>query len=135
MADFTITGYMRQVKYLEDSCIVYVDEFKKGYRKSNGEVVDDKYYSWRIIFKGYFKKYINEHFNTGMLVQIKGEVFPYAMENGSRVSGYSVMGQTINVASYPRLSSRMEALAIKDSQLHVDEEPDFDGYNTSDFQP
>ena len=37
------------------------------YKKPNGETVDDKYLSWKCVFKPYFKKYINEHFSNGML--------------------------------------------------------------------
>ena len=73
MADFTVIGYINTIKYLPDSCLVFIDEFKRGYRKQDGTMVDDKYMSWKCIFKPYFKKFINDHFNQGMLVQVKGD--------------------------------------------------------------
>lgn len=133
MADFTVIGYINNIKYLQDSCLVFLDEFRKGFRKKDGTIVDDKYLSWKCIFKPYFKKYINEQFNQGMLVQVKGEIMPYAIEKEHLVDGYSVIGQTINIASYPRASVKQEAKMIKDSQMHASETPDLDGFNAPDF--
>ena len=133
MADFTVIGYINNIKYLQDSCLVFIDEFRKGFRKKDGTIVDDKYLSWKCIFKPYFKKYINEQFNQGMLVQVKGEIMPYAIEKEHLVDGYSVIGQTINVASYPRASVKQEAKMIKDSQMHASETPDLEGFNAPDF--
>ena len=133
MADFTVIGYINNIKYLQDSCLVFLDEFRKGFRKKDGTIVDDKDLSWKCIFKPYFKKYINEQFNKGMLVQVKGEIMPYAIEKEHLVDGYSVIGQTINVASYPRASVKQEAKMIKDSQMHASETPDLEGFNAPDF--
>ena len=133
MADFTVIGYINNIKYLQDSCLVFLDEFRKGFRKKDGTIVDDKYLSWKCIFKPYFKKYINEQFNKGMLVQVKGEIMPYAIEKEHLVDGYSVIGQTINLASYPRASVKQEAKMIKDSQMHASETPDLEGFNAPDF--
>ena len=133
MADFTVIGYINNIKYLQDSCLVFLDEFRKGFRKKDGTIVDDKYLSWKCIFKPYFKKYINEQFNQGMLVQVKGEIMPYAIEKEHLIDGYSVIGQTINLASYPRASVKQEAKMIKDSQMHASETPDLEGFNAPDF--
>ena len=133
MADFTVTGFINTIKYLQESCLVFVDEFKRGYKKPNGEIVEDKYLSWKCIFKPYFKKYVNEHFSNGMLVQVKGEIMPYAIENGKLIDGYSVIGQALNIASYPRGSVKAEAKMVKESQLHSTETPDIDAYNQPDF--
>lgn len=133
MADFTVIGYINNIKYLQDSCLVFLDEFRKGFRKKDGTIVDDKYLSWKCIFKPYFKKYINEQFNQGMLVQVKGEIMPYAIEKEHLVDGYSVIGQTINLASYPRASVKQEAKMIKDSQMYASETPDLEGFNAPDF--
>lgn len=133
MADFTVIGYINNVKYLQDSCLVFINEFRKGFRKKDGTIVDDKYLSWKCIFKPYFKKYINEHFNQGMLVQVKGEIMPYAIEKEHFVDGYSVIGQTINVSSFPRASVKQEQRMIKDSQMHASETPDLEGFNAPDF--
>ena len=133
MADFTVTGYINSIKYLPESCLVYIDEFKRGYKKQDGTMIEDKYLSWKCIFKSYFRKYINEHFNQGMSVQVKGEIMPYSIEKEKIIDGYSVIGQTINVASYPRASVKQEQRMIKDSQLHGSEIPDLDGHNKPDF--
>jgi hypothetical protein len=133
MADFTVTGFINTVKYLPGAALVFIDEFKRGYKKSNGETVDDKYLSWKCIFKPYFKKYINEHFSNGMLVQVKGEILPYAIQNQNIVDGYSVLGQTINLASFPRASVKQENKMIKESQMHDTATPNLDEYNKPDF--
>lgn len=133
MASFQVVGFITNVKYLQDSCILYVDEFKKGYKKSDGTIVGDKSLSWKIIYKGYFKKYINAHFKDGMLVEVKGDVLPYAVEHGSITEGYSVIGQTVNLFSYPRAGAKEEAKMLTDSQLHDDSTPDIDKYNEPDF--
>ena len=133
MADFTVTGFINTVKYLPDAALVFIDEFKRGYKKTNGETVDDKYLSWKCVFKPYFKKYINEHFSNGMLVQVKGEILPYAIQNQNIVEGYSVLGQTINLASFPRANVKQENKMIKESQMHDTATPNLDEYNKPDF--
>ena len=102
MAAFSVIGFIDAVKILPDSCILFLSEYKKGYRKTDGTIVDDKYVSWKVIYKGYFIKYITSHFGKGMLVEVKGEVLPYAIEHGQAVEGVSVIGQTCNMYSYPR---------------------------------
>lgn len=133
MASFSVIGFIEGVKPLPDSCILFLSEYKKGYRKSDGTIVDDKYVSWKIIYKGYFIKYITSHFSKGMLVEVKGEVLPYAIEHGQTVEGVSVIGQTCNMYSYPRYNVKIEKKMIKDSQLASDEKPDLESYMQSDF--
>ena len=136
MADIQILGFIRQVKYLQDSCLVFVDEWKNGYkRSSDGVYIDGKYLSWVCIFKSYFKKYVSEHFGNGMLVQVKGEVLPYSLERGEVVDGYTVMGQTLNVASYPRSGAKSELRRVKDGIENAEDVgiPDLDGYRSEDF--
>lgn len=136
MADIQILGFIRNVKYLHDSCIVFIDEYKSGYKRANGEQVDEKFLSWRCIFANYFKKFLSQHFGDGMLVSVKGEVLPYALEHGKAIDGYSVMGQTINRASYPRASARAEMKMVKESGEFMESRndvPDVEGYNQSDF--
>lgn len=133
MNRFIVQGFINTIKYLPDACVVYIDDFKKGYKKPNGEIVDDKYFSWKVIFKGYFKKYINEHFSNGMLVEIDAEMYPYAIQNGKLIEGYSCLGKSIDISSYPRASVKQEQRMIKDSQLHGSEIPDLDGHNKPDF--
>ena len=135
MANVTIIGFIDNIKYLpnQGGCFVFVSEYKKGYKKANGEIVDDKYLSWKIIFKQGLVNYINNHFSNGMLVEIKGEVFPYAIDKETIVQGYSVIGQTMNLFSYPRSTVKMEAKMVKDSLLHSTATPDIDAYNQPDF--
>jgi len=133
MASFYVVGFLESVKVLPDSCILFLSEYKKGYRKSDGTIVDDKYVSWKIIYKGYFIKYITSHFNKGMLVEVKGEVLPYAIERGQTVDGVSVIGQTCNLYSYPRYNAKQEVKMIKESQLASNEHPDLESYNQPDF--
>ena len=133
MADFTLVGFIRSIKYMDDAVLVFIDEYKNGYKKSDGEIVNDRYISWKCIFKSYFKNYISKHFGDKMLVQVKGEVFPYAIEHDKVVEGISVIGQTINIFSYPRASARREMKAIRDSQFHSDGTPDLDDFKEEDF--
>lgn len=136
MADIQILGFIRQVKYLQDSCLVFIDEYKNGYkRSSDGVYVDSKFLSWVCIFKSYFKKYVSEHFGNGMLVQVKGEVLPYAVEHGESVNGYTVMGQTLNLASYPKSGAKAEIKRVKDGIANSGDvgTPDLDSYKEDDF--
>ena len=133
MAAFSVIGFIDAVKILPDSCILFLSEYKKGYRKSDGTIVDDKYVSWKVIYKGYFIKYITSHFGKGMLVEVKGEVLPYAIEHGQAVEGVSVIGQTCNLYSYPRYNVKQELKMIKESQIASNEQPDLEDFNTTDF--
>lgn len=133
MASFETTAFISQIKYLPNSVIVYLDEFHKGYKNSDGTIVDDRYVQFKTVWKPYFRKYINDHFSQGMLVQVKGEVLPYAVENQNIVAGYSILGHYISIASYPRYNAKQEIKMIKESQLNSDEQPDLDSYNQPDF--
>ena len=133
MAAFSVIGFIDAVKILPDSCILFLSEYKKGYRKTDGTIVDDKYVSWKVIYKGYFIKYITSHFGKGMLVEVKGEVLPYAIERGEMVAGVSVIGQTCNIYSYPRYGLKQEQKMIKESQEVSNELPDLDDFNKPDF--
>ena len=133
MADIQVTGFVSAIKYLPGAVFVFVNEYKKGYRKQNGEIVDDKCISWKIIFKAGMRNYISKFFNNGMLVTVKGEVFPYAIEKEELVDGYSFIGQCMNLSSYPRLGARDEKKMVYESQLSSEEKPDLDAYNQPDF--
>ena len=133
MASFYVVGFLESVKVLPDSCILFLSEYKKGYKKSDGTIVDDKYVSWKIIYKGYFIKYITSHFGKGMLVEVKGEILPYAIEHGQAVDGISVIGQTCNLYSYPRYNAKQETKMIRESQENATEKPDLQSYKTPDF--
>ena len=133
MNRFIVQGFINTIKYLPDACVVYIDDFKKGYKKPNGEIVDDKYFSWKVIFKGYFKKYINEHFSNGMLVEIDAEMYPYAIQNGKLIEGYSCLGKSIDISTYPRYNVKQENKMIKESMDGICEQPDLESFNQPDF--
>ena len=135
MASITIVCTIDSIKYLTNNggCFVFGSEYKRGYKKSNGEIVPDKTLSWKVVFKQGLVKYISGHFSNGMIVEIKGEVLPYAVDHNNIVDGYSVIGQTINMFSLPRPYARAENKMIKDSQLHSNEQPDLDDFNSPDF--
>lgn len=135
MASFQVIGFIDSIKYLPNGggCLMFLSEFKKGYRKHDGVLVDDKTLSWKVIFRQGLVNYINNHFNNGMLVEVKGEVLPYAIERESIVDGYSVMGQTVNLFSFPRSFARQEQRMIKDSEANASGMPDIDEYNRPDF--
>lgn len=133
MAAFSVIGFVDAVKVQQDFVLLFVSEYKKGYKKKTGEVVDDKYISWKVIFKSSFRKYIIDHFAKGMLVEVKGEVFPYAIEHGEFKDGISVVGQCVNMFSYPRSSVKQELRMIKESQDTSTEQPNLDEFNREDF--
>lgn len=133
MAAFQLIGFINTIKYLPDALLVYVDEYKRGYKKQDGTIVSEKYMTWKIIFKSYFRKYVSAHFGDGMLVEIKGDILPYAIEKDKLIEGYSVIGQTINMASYPKSTVKREIKMIKDSQSSTDEIPDLESYIEPDF--
>lgn len=132
MASFSVIGFIDSIRIIENGCLLFLSEFKKGYRKQNGETVDDRYVSWKIVFGSYFRKYLTEHFGNGMLVEVKGEVMPYAIDHGNVVDGTSVIGQCVNLFSYPRISQKNEYKMKKDSQ-DCDEVPDIGSFMSPDF--
>ena len=68
-----------------------------------------------------------------MIVEVKGDALPYAIEHEKLVEGYSVIGQTLNLFSIPRTSLRQEQRMIKESQLHSAETPNLTEYQEEDF--
>lgn len=132
MADFTITGFFDSSVQTNNSIVVTVSEFKNGYTRSDGVKVAEHTYVWKVIFPAYFKSYIIKHFRKGLLVQIKGEVFPYAKQKGVFTEGYSVFGQTINIATFPT-NKRQETKLIERSQKNLAEMPDIVDFNADDL--
>lgn len=135
MASFSVIGIIDSIKYLPNNngCLVFLSEYKKGYRRADGTKVEDKYLSWKCYFKQGLVNYINGHFGNGMVVEIIGVVFPFASENGQTIDGYSVQGYTMNMFSIPRPYAHAERKMIKESQLHSSGTPDLNDYNSPDF--
>ena len=128
-----LQGTISAVKYLESSCVVYVDEYRKGYKKSNGDTVSEKNFQWKVVFKPYFKGYISKHFGEGMVVEIDAEMLPYAISNGNIIEGYSCLGKSIDISSYPKSGAKQELRMIKDSQENGIGRPDLESYQEPDF--
>jgi hypothetical protein len=118
MADWQATGHISNIKYLPDCILIWIDEYEKGYVKTNGQKIDDRIISWRCIFSG------NE---------AKGKLYPYAIQNGKQVDGYTVILQTINIACYPKRMLKQEKKMTKESQESFDGTPNLDEYNAPDF--
>lgn len=135
MASFSVIGFISTIRYLANSVLIYIDEFKNGYKQKNGTRVEDRFYTWKIIYPSNFKKYVAEHFAKNMLVEAKGDILPYVYEKGEEDLGYSIKGQCLNIYSYPRLGAKTEMKMVKESQLHsmTDENPDIDGFMQEDF--
>lgn len=133
MASWETTAFINNIRYLPDSVIVYLDEYHNGYTKADGTIIEEKYVSFKTIWKPYFKSFISKHFGNGMLVNVKGDMLPYAVEKGKTVDGYTIIGQCINLASYPRYSVKQEQTMIKESQANDPSVPDLRGYFDPDF--
>lgn len=132
--DILFIGHIEGIRYTETAVIVTASERRKGYKKKDGTIVDDELLTYHFIYKPYFKKYISEHFSAGMLVKIKGTMLPYAKDHqGNIIEGYSIIGETINIAAYPSNNIRVEKRMIKQSQAASSEQPDLDAYNEPDF--
>lgn len=132
--DVNFLGIIDGVKYTDTAVIVTASESRLGYKKKDGSVIPEELLTFRFIFKPYFKKYIAEHFGAGMLVKIKGCLLPYAKDGeGKTIDGFSVIGQTIDRASYPSSKLRMEKRMIKESYGNSAEQPDLEGFEREDF--
>lgn len=135
MADISIIGHITNIRFKEHAILVYVDENRLGYKRADGTRVDAKVVSWKCIFNASKSKrdYINKFFARGMLVQVKGDCLPYAVDQGDVVDGYTVFIQTINKFPYPTTTIRKEQRLIKESQEHSDEKPNLKDYQEPDF--
>lgn len=135
MAAWSIIGYIDSIKYLPNKggCFIWVSEFKKGFKRKGGEIEKDKYLQWKVVFKQSMAQYISEHFGNGMLVEIKGECLPYSVCRGTIMDGYSVLGQTLNVFSFPRSTVKQEMKMIAESQNASPDQPDLEGFQKDDF--
>lgn len=135
MADVIVRGFLENIHYLPSTAggFMQVSEFKKGYKKQNGEYVDDKYVTWKVLFKQGQRAFLNKFFNKGMLVKIKGEIFPFAVEHEKMVDGYTIFMDSCAVDSYPRYNAKQEIKMIKESELHSDEKPNIEEFNQPDF--
>lgn len=135
MADISIIGVIDRIQYIpNNNCgVISVTETKHGYKRKDGEYVNDKYYTWRCYFKAGQYNYINTHFNNGMCVQVKGQILPRSNDQGIEDEWYSVLIDSINLFSLPRLYGRKEDKMIKESQMATKETPNLAAFNEPDF--
>lgn len=134
MNRFILEGTLVKLKYLEDSIVCFVDDIEKGFKRSDGTIVDDVLHTWKVIFKANpFKSYITKFFNEGSLVEIDAKMRPYAMENGKAVDGYSCIGISINRGAYARPAFRNEKKLVKESMETSTEMPNLEEFQKSDF--
>lgn len=132
--DVNFLGHIEGVRYTDTSVIVTASERRSGYKKADGTIVPDELLTFKFIYKPYFKKYISEHFSTGMLVKIKGNMLPYAKDRqGNIIEGYSIIGETINRATYQTNSLRAEKRLVKESLDSTNDTPDLAAFNEPDF--
>lgn len=135
MADITLYGHIVGIRYKETCVNVTLVERKLGYKKKDGTKVKDELLTFVVTFKPYFKKYISSFFSTNMLVKVKGFLLPYIKTNENEVSsdGFTIIGQTIDIAPYPSTNMVQERKLIKESQNDVVAQPDLNDYNQPDF--
>ena len=134
MADITLYGYIEGIRYKDKSVLVTLSEFRKGYKRGDGVIVDDEVTTYIVVFKEYFKRYIAEHFDAHMLVKIKGMMLPYAKDkDGNYCNGYTILGETINIASMPNRTVRRERKMFKESQEKSSGTPNVKEYEQPDF--
>lgn len=132
MASWEVTGRIVNIRFLPESVLVCLEENKLGYKKKDGTRVDETCYLWNVIFPLYFKKYISGHFSSGFYVKVKGEIAPFLLRDGQSVDGYSIKGETMNMAAFPKNISK-ERRMVKESQNASTGTPDLNGYMQDDF--
>lgn len=135
MADITLYGHIVGIRYKETCVNVTLVERKLGYKKKDGTKVKDELLTFVVTFKPYFKKYISSFFSANMLVKVKGFLLPYIKTNENEVSsdGFTIIGQTIDIAPYPSTNMVQERKLIKESQNEFTEQPNLHDYNQPDF--
>lgn len=132
--DINFLGHIEGIRYIETSVIVTASERRQGYKKKDGTFVNDETLSYIFIFKPYFKSYIASHFSKGMLVKIKGIMLPYAKDSqGNTIEGYTLLGQTIDMATYQTNNMRVERKIMMSGKNGGEDAPDLERYKESDF--
>lgn len=106
---------------------------ERGYKRADGVIVDDMFFSWKVVFSNNYKNFIVKFFNDGMLVDIDAKMRPFAVERGESVKGYSCLGLSIQRSSYIKRNAKQEQKMIKESQAVSNEVPDLDDFNKPDF--
>lgn len=132
MADFQLTGRIEGIRFTDTSVFVTISEYRKGYRKGDGTTMPDTFFTWTVVYREGFKKYIASHFAKGMLVTVKGEIQPFRRRGDDFEDGYTALGQTMNLAAYHR-DVRSERKMQAESQINITEAPNYKAYEQEDF--
>ena len=134
MADINILGHIDGIRYTDTCVYVTLSETRLGYKRADGVKVDNDVLTWCVVYKPYFKKYIASHFASGMLVRVKGIALPYVRhKDGGIEEGYTVIGQTIDLAAYPNAHIRREKKMIEASMASPIGEPNVEAFEAPDF--
>ena len=134
MVDVLMLGFVEGIRCNDNFVVVKLSVRRAGFRKKDGTNVSEEILIYRVIFASYMRKYISSHFDSGVYVKIKGTMLPYAKDGkGGIVDGYTILGQTMERASFPLQSSRISRKVLKESEGHEVGEPDLDGFLSEDF--
>ena len=135
MASILIIGVISSIQYLpnQGGCVMLLSEFRRGYKRKDGVRVEDKIDQWKVIFRPSLTKFVSDHFSNGMTVEVKGDARPFAIEHDKAIEGYSILGQTVNMFSYPKPAERLERRAIQESQQTSFGKPDISAMKEEDF--
>lgn len=135
MADISIIGVVDKIRFMPSigGGTINVTEMKKGYKKANGEYVQDQYFTWRCYFKKGQYNFIDTHFDNGMLVHIKGQIQPHATDTGVDGESFTVLIDSISLFSTPRIYGRKEQKMMKESQRASTDTPNLKQFNEPDF--
>ena len=108
MVDVLMLGFVEGIRCNDNFVVVKLSVRRAGFRKKDGTNVSEEILIYRVIFASYMRKYISSHFDAGVYVKIKGNMLPYAKGKGGEiVDGYTILGQTMERASFPLQSSRI----------------------------
>ena len=134
MADITLFGHIEGIQYKEKSVIVVVSEYRCGFRKRSGERVAEELLSFRVVFLASSRNYISSYFSAGNLVKVRGTLLPYVKKSdGTLGEGYTILGQLMELAAYPKRSAGLEKRLLKASSESPCGVPDVDGFLDDDF--
>ena len=134
MADVSILGHIEEIRYIENGILVRISEVRAGYRRKDGTVVKDEVLLFRVMYKSFLRKYIEQYFGIGSLVKAKGVLLPYYKTGDGEIrEGVTILGQTLDIASYPSRDAVRDKRVLKDSTGVDMGEPDLDGFSEDVF--
>ena len=134
MADISLLGHIEGIRYVESGVIMRISERRAGYRRKDGSRVKDEVLFFRVMFKSFLRNYIQTYFDVGSLVKVKGTVWPYyKTADGEIHEGITILGQTLDIASYPSRDAVRDKRVLKESSGVDMGEPDLDGFSSDVF--